>query len=222
MATLAASLVAGCVFGVALAAPPGPVNAVIAEESTVRGWRAGTTAGVGAMLVDGLFCVLTVIGVIRLIEQVPALQTALLAVGGGLMLYFAYGAFESANETVGAHGTQTSGHGFRKTVALSLTNPYQILFWLTVGVGLLQSGELDVLAPLSDRLAGQLVVQTGSPALIAGLFGGIGIWIVVYPIALAALGNRVDAATPVVAVLSGIVLAGFGVWFLVDALMTVL
>lgn len=221
MSTLAVSLVAGGLFGVALAAPPGPVNAVIAEESVLRGWQAGTTAGAGALLVDGLFCALTLVGVIRLIEQVPALQTALLAAGGALMLYFAYGAFRSARETFDAKSTQADGRGFQKTVLLSLTNPFQILFWLTVGVGLLQPGEIDVLAPLSDRLAGQVIVQTGSPALLVGLFGGIGIWIVLYPIALAALGDRVDTAAPIIATLSGVVLAGFGAWFLLDVLVAV-
>lgn len=221
VATLSVSLAAGAMFGIALAAPPGPVNAVIAEESILRGWRAGTWAGVGAMFVDGLLCLLTFVGVIRLIEEVPQLQTVMLAGGGLLMLYFAYGAFRGARESFVADPTATERQAFRKTVVLSLTNPYQILFWLTVGVGLLQPGRLDVLAPLSDRLAGQLVVETGSPALLVGLFGGIAVWIVVYPVALAAVGDRVDAAAPVVAALSGVVLAGFGVWFLLDALLAV-
>ncbi len=34
----------------------------------------------------------------------------------------------------------------QKTFVLSLSNPYQIGFWLTVGVGLLEPGHLDVLA----------------------------------------------------------------------------
>ena len=38
---LLVTLGAGVVFGLALAAPPGPMNAVIAEESVLRGWFAG-------------------------------------------------------------------------------------------------------------------------------------------------------------------------------------
>ena len=34
---------AGMVFGLALAAPPGPMNAIIAEESVVRGWTASAS-----------------------------------------------------------------------------------------------------------------------------------------------------------------------------------
>ncbi len=56
---------------------------------------------------------------------------------------------------------------------------------------MLESGTLDVFAhvpTVGDSLSGTLVVETGSPALIAGFFGGIVVWIVAYPAALAAAG----------------------------------
>ena len=58
------TLVAGAVFGLALAAPPGPMNAVIAEESVLRGWLAGFTAGLGAMTADFVFLLLSLAGVV--------------------------------------------------------------------------------------------------------------------------------------------------------------
>jgi threonine/homoserine/homoserine lactone efflux protein len=103
---------------------------------------------------------------------------------------------------------------------LALTNPYQVLFWLTVGVKLLDPGRLDLLSYtpyVGDALAGTLVVTTGSPALVAGLFGGILVWIVGFPAALVAAGRRIDAFAPVVAGLSALVLAGSGALFLADA-----
>jgi threonine/homoserine/homoserine lactone efflux protein len=112
------------------------------------------------------------------------------------------------------------GTGFRKAFVLALTNPYQILFWLTIGVGLLQSGTVDILAQtpyVGNTLAGLLVVETGSPALVAGFFGGIVLWITGFPAALVGAERRVEAFAPLVAGLSAVVLAGFGVVFLAES-----
>jgi threonine/homoserine/homoserine lactone efflux protein len=103
---------------------------------------------------------------------------------------------------------------------LALTNPYQVLFWLTVGVSLLTPGTHDVLAEVQyvgDSLTGLLVVETGSPALVVGLFGGIACWIVGFPAGLVALGDRFGRATPLVAAGSALVLGGFGVAFCLAA-----
>jgi len=222
-ADLGASLVAGAAFGLALAAPPGPMNAVIAEESVVRGWLAGVRAGLGAMTADALFALLAFFGLVAVVERLPTLRGVMVTVGGLLMLYFALDAARSVEATLTGGDTESEGRGFTKAFVLAFTNPYQILFWLTVGVGLLESGELDVLAriPLvGDALAGTLVVQTGSIALFAGLFGGIAVWIVSFPAALTRARRRVDAVAPVVAAVSALVLAGFGVLFLWDGLRT--
>jgi threonine/homoserine/homoserine lactone efflux protein len=215
------TLGAGAVFGLALAAPPGPMNAIIAEESVVRGWLAGFRAGLGAMSADAAFLVLAFFGVVAFVESLPLLRAAMVGVGGLLMLYFAYGAATDAEATFRSDGNgEAAGEskGFRKAFVLALTNPYQILFWLTVGVGLLEPGTIDVLAEaVGDSFEGLLVVRTGSPALVAGMFGGIVLWITGFPAALVAAERRVSKLAPVVAYLSAAVLAGFGVFFLYDA-----
>lgn len=209
---------AGVVFGFALAAPPGPMNAIIAEESVTRSWAAGFWAGLGAMFADVLFFLLTVAGAVAVLDRYPVVRPALYVAGGLLMLYFAATAVRTLRErTSFTDVDQRATRGFRKTFVLSLTNPYQIGFWLTVGVGLLQPGSLDVFAhvpALGAGLEDVLVVQTGSPTLLAGFFAGIAVWIIVYPAALVAAGRRVDAFGPVIAALSGVILAGFGVVFL--------
>ncbi|WP_394324973.1 LysE family translocator [Halolamina rubra] len=227
------------------------MNAVIAEESVLRGWVAGVKAGLGAGLADFVFFLLALAGVVSVVQQYPTLQGVLFGVGGLLMLYFAYGAANSVRATFapssmeGGGGasdadqseidaaaeasTDTGGApeldleestGFRRAFVLALTNPYQILFWLTVGVGLLDPGRLDVLAVLpyvGEALTGVFVVETGSPALIVGLFGGIALWLACFPAALVQAGRRVDSFAPAVAALSALVLGGFGVSFLLEA-----
>jgi threonine/homoserine/homoserine lactone efflux protein len=216
-----ATLVAGLLFGLALAAPPGPMNAIIAEESVVRGFGSGFRAGLGAMTADVLFFLLALAGAVTVVERAPRLRAAMVAVGGLLMLYFAVDAARSTEATLTAEEASGESRGFSKALVLGLTNPYQILFWLTVGVGLLEAGELDPLARfpvVGDALAGVFVVTTGSPALIGGLFAGVVVWIVSFPASLVAAGRRVDALAPVVAGVSALVLAAFGVGFLYDGL----
>ncbi|MFC3957213.1 LysE family translocator [Halovivax cerinus] len=212
------TLAVGAVFGLALAAPPGPMNAIIAEESVLRGWFPGFKAGLGAFTADALFFVLTLVGVVAIIDAQPGIRPILYLIGGVLMCYFALDAFRSAKD---AFASSVDGDdpaaGFRKTFVLAATNPYQIGFWLTVGVGLLKEGTLDVFSHVpyvGGDLAGTLVVETGSPTLLIGFFAGIVVWIVSFPATLVGVGNRVDELAPVIATLSGIVLAGFGVLFL--------
>ena len=222
MAASATSLVFGGIFGLALAAPPGPMNAVIAEESVIRGWYAGFTAGLGAMTADAIFFLLAFAGVVGFIGTMPTLRGVMIAVGGVLMLYFAYGAVRNARSaSTFTSDTDHHGHrGFIKALLLALTNPYQILFWLTVGIGLLRPGTVDILshAPyLGQALAGTVVIQTGSPALILGFFTGIALWIVGFPASLIAAGRRIDRFATGVAYISAVVLAGFGMFFLNEA-----
>jgi threonine/homoserine/homoserine lactone efflux protein len=215
---LLATLVAGVVFGLALAAPPGPMNAIIAEESVLRGWTAGFKAGLGAMTADTIFFFLALAGVVAFVQRLPLLQDAMFLVGGLLMLYFAYGAVRDARRQFRSASIPES-RGFSKAFVLSLSNPYQILFWLTAGVGLLTPGRVDVLAYASDALEGLVVVETGHPVLIVGLFGGIACWIVGFPAALTTAESRTETLAPVVAYGSAVVLAGFGAYFLLDVLL---
>jgi len=224
----------GALFGLALAAPPGPMNAVIAEESVVGGFRAGVTAGLGAMVADATFFVLSVLGVVAIVQEATLLQATMVGIGGVLMLYFAVDAVRELDQTFTAFdertpsaddsGDRPRARGFRRAFVLALTNPYQIIFWLTVGVGLLTPGTVDVLAQtpyVGEQLAGLLVVRTGEPTLLVGLFAGIAVWIVGFPATLVSAGRRIDRFAPAVAALSAAFLAGFGVFFLYDALSTV-
>lgn len=215
--TLLSTLSAGVLFGLALAAPPGPMNAVIAEESVLRGWSAGFKAGLGAMTADAVFLGLALVGVVAAIESMPTLQSVMVGVGGVLMLYFAYGAARGARESFQAAETPEDSRGFSKAFVLALTNPYQILFWVTAGTALLTPGTVDVLSYASEALTGVVVVETGSPVLLVGLFGGIGIWVTGFPATLTAARQRMESLAPAIAYGSAVVLAGFGVYFLADA-----
>lgn len=204
--------IAGVLLGLSLAAPPGPMNAIIAEESVLRGWAAGFRAGLGAMSADACFFVVALAGVATLLQDASTLRAGMMAAGGLLMCYFALDAARSARGSF-VEGESGPSKGFRRTFALSLTNPYQVLWWLTVGVALLDPGTIAVALPA----LGELSVATGSVAIVVGFFAGIALWITAFPAALVRVGRRIDGFAPLVAGGSAVVLAGFGLMFLYRA-----
>jgi threonine/homoserine/homoserine lactone efflux protein len=174
------------------------------------------------MTADLIFFALSLAGVVAFLDGAATLRAVMVGAGGLLMLYFAVGAVREARADFvsgepGPSPDDADARGFTKAFVLALTNPYQILFWLTVGVGLLAPGRIDVLSYATDALAGLVVVETGHPALLVGLFGGVLVWIVGFPGALVAAENRTETAAPVVAGLSAAVLVLFGLYFLHDA-----
>jgi threonine/homoserine/homoserine lactone efflux protein len=215
MSATSSSFLAGLLLGLSLAAPPGPMNAIIAEESVLRGWSSGFRAGLGAMSADACFFLVALAGVATVLQNAPTVRAGMMAVGGVLMCYFAVGAARNARESFVSRDVSDSA-GFRKTFALSFTNPYQILWWLTVGVTLLDPGTLAFATPI----LGELAVETGSLAIIVGFFVGIALWITTFPLALVRVGERIDGFAPLVAGASALVLAGFGVLFLYRAVVS--
>ena len=201
------SVVAGILLGLSLAAPPGPMNAVIAEESVNRSWRAGFAAGLGAMSADAIFFVLALAGLVTFVENAPTLRGVMVGFGGLLMLYFAYGAVENAGSF--SETERSDAAGFWKAFALALTNPYQITWWLTAGIGLLNPGQIEAFGVSLAAASGLLT--------IGGFFLGIVLWITSFPAALRAAGERVDALGTGIAYASALVLVWFAGVFVLDA-----
>lgn len=207
MLTALLSIVAGLLLGLSLAAPPGPMNAVIAEESVNRSWRAGFSAGLGAMSADALFFVFALAGLVAFVEQAPTLRGVMVGIGGILMLYFAYGAVANAGSF--SETERGDAAGFGKAFALALTNPYQITWWLTAGIGLLNPGTIEAFGVSLSAANGLLT--------IGGFFLGIFLWIASFPAALRAAGERVDALGTAIAYGSAVVLVWFAGVFVLDA-----
>lgn len=120
-------LVLGAGLGLSLAAPPGPVNALIAREAGRRGWMAGVRAGLPAPIVDTAYLVVFVLG-LPLVLDLEAAAPWLAGVGAVLMAYLAW-------ETVRLRPAGRSHEipGPLAVWAVTLTNPFQYAWWLAAG-----------------------------------------------------------------------------------------
>ena len=159
------------------------------------------------MTADATFFVLALAGVVAFVRQAPTVRGVMVGIGGLLMFYFAYGAVRGAGEFTDGDGA--SHAGFQKAFVLALTNPYQITWWLTAGVGLLDPGTISAFGYSFAAANGTLTV--------VGFFAGILVWITGFPTALRVAGNRVDALGTAVAYGSALILVWFGFAFLWDA-----
>ena len=179
------SIAFGLTLGLSLAVPPGPVNAVIANEGAVRALR-GTLVGLGALTADAAFLVLT----LALGTWLPEWAKKPLALAGGFVFLVMAFMIARSSPAAGrpAHMQYLTG------LTMGLTNPLQIAWWLTAGL--------------------TLVTSLGLP-VVAGFFAGILLWITAFPQAVhhgaLAFGGKVLSA---VRVLSAALLVAYGLWFI--------
>ncbi len=179
------SYILGVLLGLSMAAPPGPVNAMILRES-MKSRLHGSSVGFGAMTADLIFFL--VIYYVRA-EIPPLVLRILYLVGGVLLLLLAYLTLKSSPSV----NTSVSGNYFTGLL-MGLTNPYQISWWVTIGI---------------------YMVDSFGTTSILGFFSGIVIWVITFPY----FSNLyVKRYVKYVNLVSFAILASFGVYILVQGI----
>jgi threonine/homoserine/homoserine lactone efflux protein len=181
----------GLLLGFSLTIPPGPMNALIASQS-VASVRRGVITGLGAMSADLLLA-----GAVYLLETVVDLHGFVrwvYVLGSGVMAFFGYRVL--ARQWEGAASEAGGLRTYSAALALGISNPFQILWWLTAGLAF---------------------AYLGGVVLIVGLFGAIAVWIVAFPWAMHAGVRHHPRARRLVPWVSGGIMVGFAVYFAVLA-----
>ena len=191
----------GLVLALSLAAPPGPVNALIASHAVTRSWRSGFLVGCGAMTADAFFLTLSVLARSAL-AGVQAIFPFVALAGGGVMAFFAYCALRAWQRVPEPDSLPRDAHAasYAAGLPVNLTSPYPILWWLTAGLALI----------------GQL-----GPVVLVGFFVGILLWISSFPFALRAAQQRFARTYHAALAFSIVCLAAFAaflVWSAIDTL----
>jgi threonine/homoserine/homoserine lactone efflux protein len=184
-------------YAFAAAVQPGPLQAYLVSEALRRGWRHTIPATLAPLLSDPPIIAI----VLFVLSRVPArLELALRLAGGVFLLYLAGRAFAAWSRASGSPGDGAGGA--RRTVmsaaAVNLLNPNPWLAWsLVLGPLLLQAWRVSPARGVALLLAfyGTMVACTaGIVILVAGA---------------RRLGPRVAHG---LVGLSGVALAGFGIW----------
>jgi len=195
---VALTVLAGLGIGLSLGAPPGPVNAIIASHTVTRSWRAGFLVGMGATTADTIFLVVAFLARAAVAGIEPYVPFIAL-LGAGVMAYFAWCAARSWRQTEEILEPKPDEHAKSYVTGLSvnLTSPYPILWWLTVGL--------------------VLINQLG-PAVLVGFFTGLLLWITVFPLALREAQRRIARTYQAVLAFSIVCLLAFAGWLVWSAL----
>ena len=179
---------AGALLGLSLAAPPGPVMAIMAGASLHGRVRQAFLTACGAISADFCWLSLSVLGVFAAFRDHPRWLGWLGLAGAALLLWMAWGAWASARR--GIQGSHTPG-SWKLGFFTVLTSPFSLAWWLANGALLYSSW--------------------GLPGIL-GLFLSLFLYSALFCEAFRWLGTRAAKTALGMAYGSVLVLAGFGLY----------
>lgn len=182
----------GILVALSLAAPPGPVNAVIASHAVTRSWRSGFLVGLGAATVDGLWLILSVLAHALLLGA-RSIFPVIALLGAGVMAYFAWMAAKAwkAEPVMVVPSRAVHATSYVTGVATNLTSPYPLIWWLTAGIA--------------------FIAELG-PFVLVGFFAGLVLWTMGFPYLLRAAQTRYAQTYHIVLAFSIVVLVAFAAY----------
>jgi threonine/homoserine/homoserine lactone efflux protein len=189
---------AGSALGLSLAMPPGPINALMLAESAQGKAMRGFAIGLGAMTADTIFLIASyTLGSLISIEG--ALRGVLYLLSAVLLAFLTYMTYESRNKGIGNAVSNKRTHlPYAMGLAIGLSNPLQIAWWLSVGLS--------------------LIVSIG-PVIIVGFFAGILLWIIAFPLVIRWASGKIPRLYAAMIYVSAALLIIFSAWFGYNALM---
>lgn len=193
----------GILMGIAFAAPPGAVTAETFRRGVRGGFPLAFGVQLGSLIGDATYALLAFAGLAALAQN-SFLQVTLGALGAMFLLYLAWASFQSALTPVtivakSELGVERRG-AFLSGLALSLTNPWAIAFWLSLGGALISMG-------LTNASARQIAF------FFASFMLGSAMWALFLSIAIARVRRWIRPAVfRVVSIACGLALGSFGLF----------
>ena len=184
------------IVGFSGAIMPGPLLTVTIGESARRGFTSGPLIVLGHAILE-LVLILALIGGLSVVLATTRVSQTIAVLGGVFLLYMGAGMARDAaagrvslkmTEQSGAGGNLGAGggagHGFGQVakpklihpvlagILVSISNPYWILWWATVGLGYItfsmQKGTLGLTSFFTGHILADLVWYSLIAAMVAG------------------------------------------------------
>lgn len=192
------------IIGIAVAAPVGAMGVLCIQRTLADGWRAGLATGAGIATADALYASVAAFGVSSLSNAIATAQTPLHIVGGAALVLLGLRAVFAGPPSGAVNDEFDVSSAYMSALGLTLTNPMTIMAFAAVfaSAGLVVDG-----GGLSQALA-TFGVALGSLTWWVGLTA-------VVSMTRHAVGPR---AVRIVGIVSGLAVAGFGVYAVWGAL----
>ncbi len=124
---------------------PGPVTATTITMGS-RSRYAGALIAIGHGIVEFPLMVLIVLGAAKFLNSTPA-RIVIGLVGGTFLLIMAFGMFKAIRSSEQQQGEAAKGTPIMAGIVLSAGNPYFLVWWATIGLGLAtKAGTLGIWA----------------------------------------------------------------------------
>ncbi|MGD0597915.1 MAG: LysE family transporter [Sedimentisphaerales bacterium] len=132
--TLVLFLIQVFIISISGAMQPGPVTATAITMGTRSRW-AGSLLAVGHGIVEFPLMVLIIFGLGAIFQKTSAQIT--IGIAGGLaLLYMAYGMFKTVSRPADIQAGAKKDKPILAGIVLTVSNPYFLIWWATVGLGL--------------------------------------------------------------------------------------
>lgn len=200
----------GLLFGLAVAAPVGPIGLLCIHRSLQHGHLAGFLSGMGAATADAFYGSVAAFG-LTLVTGFLVAQQQWLQLGGGLFIIYLGlrtlrtqppidPALENQQDSAAANNPITM---YGSTLLLTLSNPVTILSFTAVFAGF--------------GLGGAAHTPLAAITLVLGVFIGSAMWWLTLSTLVGWLRHRLHArALRIINILSGLFLVVFGIVLLVQ------
>jgi chemosensory pili system protein ChpE len=120
-------------LAIAFCAPPGVVTAETVRRGLARGFWPALLVQLGSLIGDATWATLAIAGAAVLIQN-AAVRLVLSLIGIGFLLHLAVKAFQDYRAgALPSAGAETDRGDLSAGMVLSLSNPFAIAFWVSVG-----------------------------------------------------------------------------------------
>jgi threonine/homoserine/homoserine lactone efflux protein len=136
-------------FGLAVAAPVGPMSILCMRRSLTIGWRQGLATGFGIAAGDGLYAAVAALGLTGISEFMLAYDRPLHLAAGLFLIYLGLKTFWKKSEDSAVAPVQASTlHAFWGSLLLTLTNPPTIIMFAAIFAALAPASGFDPVSAL--------------------------------------------------------------------------
>lgn len=150
-------------FGLAVAAPVGPMSILCMRRSLADGWRPGLATGLGIAAGDGLYAAVAALGLTGISEFMLAYERPLHLAAGLFLLYLGLKTFwrrPAEDSALPAPTAVSTFRAFWGSLLLTLTNPPTIIMFAAIFAALAPKGGFEpatAMATVSGVTLGSLL-----------------------------------------------------------------
>lgn len=182
----------GFILGLGAAVPLGPINIIIMNEA-LKSYKKAVAIGLGAMSADITYLFLLLYGITNYLQE-AILINVLSVIGGSFLMCLSFLIFKGRNHHI--HKMKilkdtTILSNYTKGYALTLLNPYTVLFWLSVTTYSTTTQSLGI--------------------TVFGMVTAIMLWIIIMPYLVYKQRSLIsDKLSSIIATISSIIILLFG------------